>query len=180
MANNVCCMGLRLQCDNTVESLGNGPSDAHPSAATEPEVDGPGVARNPVVNADNQLPQTAGTLSQMNEAVGNNSQGAAEQTSNLGALNGAVVDVNNLLANPMHDTVQLGGTDGLNNSHLVFFGSASDLLNPSAGMPHTAQAGGAGEEENEEFNAPLEEEAEESEDSDQDDYVEFMPAELLS
>ncbi len=47
-------------------------------------------------------------------------------------------------------------------------------------MPPTAQAGGAGEEEDEDFNEPLEDEAEESEDSDQDDYTAFTPAEVLS
>ncbi len=175
MADNVRRMGLHLQQDNMVGSLGNGLSDMHPSAA-EQEVDGPGAAWNPVVNVDNQLPQTAGTLSQTNEAVENNSQGAVEQTSNLGTSNGAAVDVNNLLANPAHNTVQLGGTDDPNNGQLGFFGSNSDLLNPLAGVPHTAQAGGAGDDDgNEEFNVPLEEEAEESEDLDQDDYAKFMP-----
>ncbi len=107
--------------------------------------------------------QTAGILLQANEAVGNNLQGAAEQTSNLSTFNGAAVDVNNLLVNPAHDMVQQGGTDDLNNSQLGLYRSASNLLNPSAGVPHTAQAGGAGEDENEEFNILLEEEAEESE-----------------
>ncbi len=55
------------------------------------------------------------------------------------------------------------------------------MLNLSAGVPHTAQAGGAGDDdENEEFNFPLEEEAEESEDLDQDDYSEFSAEELLN
>ncbi len=86
MAETVHHMGLRSQ-DNPVESLGNGLSDAHPSAA-EQEVDGPGVARIPALHVDNQLPQTAGTLSQMNEATENNSQGAVGHTSNPSASNG--------------------------------------------------------------------------------------------
>ncbi len=48
-------------------------------------------------------------------------------------------------------------------------------------MPPTAQAGGAGnDDEDEELNPPLEEEAEESEDSDQVDYSEFSAEELLN
>ncbi len=180
MANNVCRTGLHSQRDNPVGSLGNSLSDAHPSTTTVQEADGPGATRNLVVNVGNQLPQTAGTLPQTNEAVGNNLQGAAEQISNPSTLNGATVDVNNLLVTSVHDTMQQGGMGGLNNSQFRLFGSNDDLLNPSAGMLHTAQAGGAGDETNEEFNGPLEDGVEESEDSDQDIYAKFTPAELLN
>ncbi len=71
MAKNVCCMGLHSQ-DKPVGSLGNGPRDAHPSA-TEQEVDGTGAAQILVLHVDNQLPLTAGTLAQINEATKNDS-----------------------------------------------------------------------------------------------------------
>ncbi len=103
-----------------VGSLGNGLSDAHPSAA-EQEVDGPGAARIPVLHVDNQLPLTAGTLSQTNEAARNNLQGAVEQTSNLSASNKTTIDVSHLLLQPTHDPVQLGNVDNLSNGQLGFF-----------------------------------------------------------
>ncbi len=74
MADNVCRTGLRSQ-DNPVESLGHGPSEAHPSSILQ-EVDAPGAARIPVLHVNNQLPLTAGTLLQGDEAAENNSQGA--------------------------------------------------------------------------------------------------------
>ncbi len=180
MADNACCIELHSRKNNAVESAGNSPSDANPSAAAEPEVSGPRATWNLVVDVGNLLPHVAGTLLQTNKVVGNDSHGAAAQASNLGALNGATVDENNLLATSAHDSVPQGGTDDFSNGQFVLFRSNDDLLNPSAGVPPTVQAGGAGEEENEDFDAPLEDEAEESEDSDQDDYTVFTPEELLN
>ncbi len=66
----------------------------------------------------------------------------------------------------MHNTVQLGGADDLNNGQLVFFGNGGNLLSPSASLSPTAQVGGAGDDdEDEELNPPLEEKVEQSEDS---------------
>ncbi len=163
MADAVRHTGLCSQ-DNPVESLGNGLCDAHPSSIGQ-EVDGPGATRIPVLHVDNQLLLTAGTLSQMDEAVKNNSQGAAEQTSNPSISNGTAIDASNLLLHPAHNTVQLGGMDDLNNGQLGFFGNGGNLLSPSASLLPTAQAGGAGndDDEDEELNPPLEEEVEELE-----------------
>ncbi len=180
MADNQSRMMLHSHVNNVDESDGNGLGGANPSAAAKLEVSGPGADRNLVGNAGNLLLQTTGTLPQMNKVVGDDLQGAAAQASNLGTLNGAAVGENNLLVTSMHDTVQQGGTNGFNNGQLGFFVSNDDLLNPSAGVPHTTQAGGAGDENENEFNDLLDEEAEESEDSDQDDYAEFMPAEMLN
>ncbi len=69
--------------------------------------------------------------------------------------------------------VQQEETDDCNNGQLGFLvGNDGNLLNPF-GMLHTAPAACAGEDENENFVAPLEDEAEQSEDSDPDDYAYF-------
>ncbi len=70
--------------------------------------------------------------------------------------------------------------DDSNNGQLRFLvRNDGNLLNPFA-VPHTVPAAGAGEEENEDFEAPLEDEAEQSEDSDPDDYAKFTSVKLLN
>ncbi len=123
------------------------------------------------MDASNPLPHGGGTLPPKNEVLGNDSNGAAAQASNLGVLNRAAVDGDNQLANPAHNVVQQGGVGDFD------FDNGA-LLNPFGG-PHAAQAVGAGGEENEDLHEPLEDEAEESDDSDQDDYTQFMSAEVL-
>ncbi len=128
-------MGLHSQ-DNPVGSLGNGPRDAHPSA-TEQEVDGTGATQILVLHVDNQLPLTAGTLSQANEAAENNLQGAVGHTSNPSASNGTAIDVSTLVLHPAHDMVQQGDADNVNNAQHGSFEDDGDLLNPSNGSPPT-------------------------------------------
>ncbi len=180
MANNQSRMTLYSHVNNAVKSDRNSLGKANPSAAIELEVSGPSAARNPLVDASNPLLHGAGALLQVNEVLGNDSDGAAVQASNLDVSNGAAVDENNLLATSAHDAVQQGGMDGFDydNGQLEFpVGGDGNLLNPF-GVPHTAQAGGAGKE-NEDFVAPLQDEAEESDGSDMVDYTTFTPAETL-
>ncbi len=103
------------------------------------------------------------------------------QASNLGALNGATVDGDNLLATSAHNVVQqgeMGNFDLGNGQFEVPVRGDGNLVNPFD-VPHATQAGGAGEAVNENSDAPLEDEAEESEDSDGDDYTTFTAADLL-
>ncbi len=161
------------------------PGVANPSAAAELEVTGPGADRNPVVAVGNQLPRVPGILPQVDEAVGNDSDEAAVQASNLGVLSGAAVDGDNLLATSVHNTVQQGGMGDFNydNGQLAFpTGDDGALLNPF-NVLHTMQAGGAGGNENEnELNDPLEDEENEEEelDSDPEDYSKLTSAEVLN
>ncbi len=92
MADNQSRMTLHSHVNNAVGSDGNGSGEANTSAAAEPEASGPGADRNLLVDASNPLPHGAGMLPRMNEVAGNDSDGAAAQASNLGALNGAAVD----------------------------------------------------------------------------------------
>ncbi len=179
MADNACCMNLCSHEHNAVESDRNGLGAANPSAAAELEVTGPGADRNPFVDASNLLTHVSGTLPQANEVLGNDSDGAAAQASNLGISNGAAVDRDNLLATSTHSLVQPDGSGDFDydNGQLVFpTGGDGALLNPF-NMLHTAQAGGAGGDENEnELNESLEEEVE----SDLEDYSQLTPAEVLN
>ncbi len=87
--------------------------------------------------------------------------------------------IDNLLATSAHNVVQQGGDFDYNNGPFVFpIGNDGALLNPFH-VPHAAQAADAGEVLNEDHDIPQEEEAEESEDSDADDYMTFTAAELL-
>ncbi|MCP4545848.1 MAG: hypothetical protein GY835_05200, partial [bacterium] len=147
--------------------------EATTSAAAVPDQSGPGIARNPFVDASNPLPHGTGALPQMNEVTGNDSDGAAAQASNLGVLNRTAVNGDNLLANPAHNVVQQG------NGSFVFHNENNiPLLNPFE-MPHVAQADIAGGEGDENLDIPREDEVEESEDSDTDNYAEFTPAEVM-
>ncbi len=166
-------MMLRSHGNNVVDSNGNVTGEATTSAAAVPEQSGPGIARNLLVDASNPLPHGIGALPQMNEVTGNDSDGAAAQASNLGVLNRAAVDGDNLLANPAHNVVQQG--DGSFVFHNV---NNIPLLNPFE-MPHVTQVDVAGGEGDENLDTPREDEAEESEDSDSDNYVEFTPAEVM-
>ncbi len=60
-------MMLRSHANNAVESDGNASGEATTSAAVELEQSGPGVPRNPFVDASNLLPPGAGTLPHENE-----------------------------------------------------------------------------------------------------------------
>ncbi len=73
----------------------------------------------------------------------------------------------------MHDTVQLGDADNLNNAQLGFFENDGDLLNPSTSSPPTAHADGAGGDDNE-LDPPLEEEEEEEQSSPQARFSKFI------
>ncbi len=122
----------------------------NPSAAAEPEVIGPGADRSPVDGVGNQLPRVPGILPQVDEVLGNDSDGAVAQASNLGVSNRAAVDRDNLLATSVHGLVPPDGMGDFDydNGQLEFpVGNDGNLLNPFDVL-HTAQAGGAGGEEN--------------------------------
>ncbi len=112
------------------------------------------------MDASNPLPHGMGALPQMNEVLGNDSDGAVAQASNLGVLDRAAIDGDNQLANPAHNVVQQGdGSFVFSNANNVI------LVNPFDEL-HVVQADVAGGELNDNFGALLEDEAEESEDSD--------------
>ncbi len=98
MADNQSRMTLSLHASIVVESNGNVSGEANTSAAVEPEASVPGVLRIPVVDMSNPLLHIAGLLPQVDEVLGNDSDGAAAQASNLGVSNGATVDRDDLLA----------------------------------------------------------------------------------
>ncbi len=121
---------LRSHANNAVESNGHVSGEATTSAAVEPEQSGPSVARNPLVDASNPLPHGVGALLQMNEVLGDDSNGAAAQASNLGVLNRAAVDGDNLLATSAHNVVQQGDGFDYDNGPFVL----PNLFN----VPHAA------------------------------------------
>ncbi len=178
MAKNVCCTGLCSQ-DNPVESLGNSPSAAHPSSA-EQEVDAPGAAQIPVLHVDNQLPLTASNLSQANEATEKNSQGAVGHTDNPSASTETPIDAGTLVQHPGHGHVPPGDADNENNSVGPQNGSFEDdggLFNTLNGSLPTACAEDVeGDLLDNDLDPPLNEEEDES---DQEDYSEFTPEEVL-
>ncbi len=125
MVDNACHINLCSHRHIAVESTGNSPGVADPSAAAEPEVTGPGADQNPFdgVAVGNQLPHVPCILPQANEALGNDSDGAAAQVSNCDVSNRAAVDQDNLLATSAHGSVQPDGMGGFDydNGQFVFF-----------------------------------------------------------
>ncbi len=162
MAKNVRGMILRSH-RNVTESDRSGPGVANPSVAIEPEVTGPGADRDLLDSV------AAGNLPRI---LGNEMDEAAAQASNLGSYNGAAVDEDNLQATSAHYSMQQEEMDDSGTSQFRFFVDTDGSLLDPFHAPPTAQASGAGDEnENESLEGEV--------DSDLDDYLQFTPAEVL-
>ncbi len=177
MADAIRHTGLHSQ-DNLVESLGHAPNEMRPSSTVQ-DVNAPGADRILALLANNQLPLIAGTSSQASKTVENNSRGTVAYTDNPSASTETPIDAGTLVQHPEHGHMPPSDADNVANSVDPQNGSFEDdssLLNASNGaLPIVHMEDAEGELLHNQLDPPLNEDEEES---DQDDYGDFTPAEL--